>query len=128
MPAKAEANSIKRNTYVALAVFFVALGAVGIVVPVLPTTPFLLLASFFSAKSSPRIHRYIVESRLFGPTVRDWQQHRGIRLRTKVQAIVLVLVGLGIMVISAAEYPIWIVTGLLLGAVGMTVILRLPTI
>lgn len=128
MTAKAEVGSVKRNVYIALAVFFLALGAVGIAIPGLPTTPFLLLASFFSAKSSPRIYRYIAESRLFGPAVRDWQQHRGVRRRIKVQAIVLVLVGLVIMTISAAAYPLWIVAGLLLGAVGITVILRLPTI
>ena len=59
-----------------LGLVFVALGAVGAVLPLLPTTPFILLAAGCFARSSPRLHRWLLESELFGPTLRDWEQRR----------------------------------------------------
>jgi uncharacterized protein len=122
------ARGIRRIIFVILAIVFLALAVIGVAVPGIPTTPFLLLTSYFSAKSSPRIHRYIKDSRLFGPILHDWDNHRGVRLRVKIQAIFLVLAGLTLLVVTSAAYPIWVISGLVLGVVGITVILRLPTI
>lgn len=127
LPA-APGSRIKRAVFAALAVASLGLGAVGIFVPGIPTTPFLLLACFFSAKSSPRIYRYIRESPLFGPLVHDWHTHRGIRWRTKVHALGFVALGLTIMVLTTWDYPVVMASGLLVGLIGISVILRLPTI
>lgn len=121
-------DRLKRALFATLAIVTLALGAMGIVVPGVPTTPFLLLACYFSAKSSPRIYHYIKKSELFGPLVQDWQEHHGIRLRTKVHAIGFVVIGLTILVLTASNYPVWMVCGLALGLIGILVILRLPTI
>jgi uncharacterized membrane protein YbaN (DUF454 family) len=73
---------------------FVGLAALGVVLPVVPTTPFLLLAAACFARSSPRFHRWLLESRLFGPTIRRWQESRTISRRVKLYAITLLfLVG-----------------------------------
>ena len=65
----------------------VALGIVGAFLPILPTTPFMLLAAFAFAKSSPRLHRWLVEHPTFGPPVRDWQSHGAISRRAKLMAV-----------------------------------------
>jgi uncharacterized membrane protein YbaN (DUF454 family) len=124
----AAGSRTKRVIFATLAVVTLSLGAIGVFMPGIPTTPFLLLACYFSAKSSPRIYHYIQQSALFGPMVRDWQEHRGIRTRTKVHALGFVAIGVTILVLSTLSYPVVMVSGLLLALIGILVILRLPTI
>lgn len=64
-----------------------ALAALGAVLPVLPTTPLVLLAAFAFARGSPRMRRRIEESRWFGPALRDWEATGAIRPRYKVIAV-----------------------------------------
>lgn len=59
----------------ALALF---LGILGIFLPILPTTPFILLAAFCWAKSSPRFHRWLHQHRTFGPILDNWARHRAV--------------------------------------------------
>src|SRR3954469_324642 len=88
-PPPPSANGFRRVVYVSLGLFFVALAVVGVVTPLLPTTPFLLLAAFFFARSSSRLHAGLLRSRVFGGLIRDWQVHRGVRPRVKVVALTL---------------------------------------
>jgi len=60
-----------------------ALGVIGIVVPLLPTVPFLLLAAFCFARSSDRMHQWLVTHRILGAPIRDWQRSGAISLRAK---------------------------------------------
>ena len=69
---------------VAYASAAVALAAV--VVPVLPTTPFALLAVFAAARGSDRLHRYLLSHRVLGPLLADWQRHRAVRRGAKQAA------------------------------------------
>jgi uncharacterized membrane protein YbaN (DUF454 family) len=61
-------------------------GLVGILIPVLPTVPFVLLAAFCFSRGSERCERWIVEHRYFGPMVVNWRQHRAVPLRAKQAA------------------------------------------
>ena len=70
----------------------VALGALGLVLPVMPTTPFLLLAAACFARSSPRFYDWLLNLRLFGTLIRNWQQTRSIPIRAKLLAIVTIVV------------------------------------
>ncbi len=73
---------------------FVGLAALGTVLPVLPTVPFLLVAAACFARSSARFYDWLLGNRLFGPLIRDWRETRSIPLRAKGSAITLVtLVG-----------------------------------
>ena len=73
---------------------FVALGVAGIFLPVLPTTPFLLLAAACYARASRRFYNWLLNNRWFGPTILEWQRHRSIRYRTKLIAIGMMAVSL----------------------------------
>lgn len=63
------------------------LGAIGVVLPLLPTTPFVILAAVAFAKSSPAVHGWLMRSATFGPIIRDWQANGAIALRYKVLAL-----------------------------------------
>ena len=73
--------------YLGLGWICVALGVVGIALPVLPTTPFLLVAAWAFARSSPRFRDWLVGHRTLGPYVNDWNEHGAIPTRAKVLAI-----------------------------------------
>ena len=71
---------------------FFAVGVLGVFLPVLPATPFLLLTSYFLVRSSPRLNAALLRSRFFGPILKDWQVHGGVRRDVKIQAIVIVVI------------------------------------
>lgn len=72
-----------------------ALDIVGIVLPLLPTTPFILLAAACFARSSPRFHDALVNHRIAGPIIREWQTHRAMPHRVKQLAYALMLLSFG---------------------------------
>jgi len=118
----------KRLFFIALGLFFVGLGAIGAVLPGLPTTPFLLLASWFFTRSSPRLNRWLRRSPLLGSLLRDWEDHRGMRRPVKISAMLIVTSVCGASVIFA-NIPLYvrIVIGVF-GLIGLFVIARLPVI
>lgn len=80
---------VLRIGWTLLGLAFVALGAVGIVVPGLPTTPFLLLAAACFARGSRRLEAWLLADPVFGPLIRDYREARAVPLRAKVLALVL---------------------------------------
>lgn len=121
-------SRLGRGLYAALGLGCVGLGFLGVFLPGLPTTPFILLAGFFFVRSSPRLHAWLEGSRLFGPFLRDWRRHRGIRLSVKLFAVAMVasVVTLSVVVARLPDWARFAILGL--AAVGILVILRLPTI
>jgi uncharacterized membrane protein YbaN (DUF454 family) len=69
---------------------------VGAVLPLLPTVPFLLLAAFCFARSSPRVHKWLIEHPTFGPPIADWHESGAIRRRVKWYATASIAVGFAI--------------------------------
>jgi len=67
--------------------FFVALAILGALLPLLPTTPFLLVAAACFAKSSPRLHAMLLQNKVFGPLIHHWQESRSIPKRGKIVAL-----------------------------------------
>ncbi len=87
-----------RPVWLAVGSGFLSLGLVGVVLPVVPTTPFLLIAAACFARSSPRLHGWLLDHPLFGPPIRDWQAHGAIRPRAKAMALASMA---GVLVVSA---------------------------
>ena len=80
---------------------FFGLGAIGVVVPGLPTTPFMLLALWAFSKSSKRFHDWLYSHPLFGPPLQNWERHGVISLRTKVFALLAMVAALVYMIVWA---------------------------
>jgi len=95
-----------RVLLVVLGLVFVGIGVAGLVLPLLPGTPFFLLAAACFARASPRFYNWLLNHRIVGPTVREWQLHRSIRHRTKLWAIALMSGTLAISVIFFIEDPV----------------------
>ena len=104
-----------------------ALGLIGVVVPGLPTTPFVLLAAACYAKASPRLHAALLNHRLTGPMLRDWESDRSLTRRSKLIAVGSMLVMVSFSIWSFRHR--WIAQAVLvaLGAIGAWVVLRIPT-
>jgi len=104
-----------------------ALGLIGVVLPGLPTTPFVLLAAACYAKASPRLHAWLLNHRFLGPMVRDWEQHRSLTRRTKTVAIGSMVVMVSLSAWGFRHQP-WVLVALLAAAaVGLVVVARIPT-
>ena len=88
-----------RAAYLAAGFVFLGLGVLGVVLPVLPTTPFVLLAAACFARSSERFYRWLLEHRTFGPLVREWRQHRSIPYRVKLLAIAMMASTLAVSIV-----------------------------
>ena len=76
-----------RWLWLATGLFFLVVGVVGVFLPVLPTTPFLLIAAAAFARSSPRLHAWLLAHPLLGPPIRDWQDHGAISKAAKRLAV-----------------------------------------
>ncbi|MFO7602891.1 MAG: YbaN family protein [Gammaproteobacteria bacterium] len=80
-------NTSLRVMYCALGWLFFGTGLVGAFLPVLPTTPFMILALWMFSKSSARFHAWLYHHRLFGPALQKWQQYRVIPARAKLASV-----------------------------------------
>ena len=95
-PIREQRNPVIRFTLLAVGWLSVALGVIGIFLPVLPTTPFLLLAAACFMRSSKRFYLWLVNHRHLGPWIVDYLQGEGIPLKAKVYAICLMWLSIGV--------------------------------
>jgi uncharacterized membrane protein YbaN (DUF454 family) len=94
-----------RVFWIGLGGLSVALGVIGAALPLLPTVPFLLLAAFSFARSSPRLHRWLLAHPRLGPPIRDWQATGAIRRRVKWLSTASLFAAFGIGL--AGGMPAW---------------------
>ena len=104
-----------RYGYLTLGWVCVGLGAVGVVVPGMPTVVFLLVAVWAFARSSERFHRWLLAHPRFGPPVVDWQSHGVIRRRAKVAALAFMTLAVAVLVFVAAFH--WWATAALVAVI-----------
>jgi uncharacterized protein len=121
-------NPLQRSLYFTAGSVSLALGVLGIPLPLLPTTPFLLLSAWCYARSSQRFYCWLLNHRLFGEYIRDYREKGGVQKKVKITAIALLWVTISISATFAVG--LWWVRLLLLGiAIGVSIhILSLKTV
>jgi len=119
-------TAARRHLYLAIAAFFFLLAVIGVVLPIVPATPFLIVTSYFLARSFPKLNALLLKSPYFGPILYDWDVRKGVKTSVKLQAIATVVIGYAIS-IWLFPIPNWaIVLMCVLVAIGIIVIARLP--
>ncbi|WP_170593194.1 YbaN family protein [Ruegeria arenilitoris] len=100
-----------------LGLLCVALAMIGVALPLLPTVPFLLLAAFCFARSSSRLHNWLMSHRTFGPLILDWQTSGAIRPAAKKAATLSVAAVFGLSILVSVPSHVLIIQAVTLGAV-----------
>ncbi len=107
-----------------LAYISIALAAIGVVLPLLPTTPFVLLAAFFASKGSPAFASWLEGHPSFGPAIRDWRRNRVIPLTAKVLACSMMMLSWGLMFFMGAAGIVLAISGVFLAGVASYLLTR----
>jgi uncharacterized membrane protein YbaN (DUF454 family) len=84
---KGISDKVKRMLFVIIGTLFLGIGFIGIVIPVLPTTPFLLLAAACYFRGSERLHQWLINNRIFGEFIQNYMEGKGIKTRQKIITI-----------------------------------------
>lgn len=113
------------SLYKSLGFLFLGLGAIGVFLPLLPTTPFLLVSAACFARSSDRWHQWLLSNKIFGPMIKDWQERKCIARSTKTIAISLVVLFGGYSIIFLLSDFVMRILAFLLIATGLFFVCRL---
>lgn len=122
---KLHKSLLLRRVFIALGFVALLLGLLGVFLPILPTTPFILLAAFCFGKGSARFHQWLLDHHLTGPLIKDWYEHQSLRPRVKYWAYLLIVFSFSISVMLVQET--WLKLSLAgLGLVLLMVLWRVP--
>ena len=116
--AKEASNPIIKVLWVIAGSVFVVLGAFGVILPGLPTTPFLILAAACYIRSSQRLYDWLIANKTFGPYLRDYREGKGIPKRAKKIALVMMTIFVGYAVLFALDDLFVRIVVLILGMIG----------
>tara|TARA_B100000965_G_scaffold72717_1_gene57389 strand:+ start:826 stop:1245 length:420 start_codon:yes stop_codon:yes gene_type:complete len=121
--ANETSNPLAKLMWISLGSLFVGLGAIGVIVPGLPTTPFLILAAACYIRSSQRLYDWLISNKRFGPYLKDYREGKGIPRKAKRLAVVMIVVFVSFSVVFGIEdLTLKIVVGLL-GLIGLLYVL-----
>ena len=121
---KEQKYSATRGAWLCLGLLCVGLAGIGVVLPLMPTTVFLLVAAYAFARSSPRLHRWLLEHKVFGALIKDWQEHGAIAKRAKGAAIISMAAVLALSAVLKA--PLWVLglQAVILSCVALFILTR----
>ena len=117
IPDNKHCGGIKKTLLIVAGVVSLALGGIGVFLPLLPTTPFVLLAAGCFAGSSPAMHRWLCRSRFFGEYIENYRTNAGVSKSVKIRAILFLWAGLGLSA-AAVHKPL---VRIILAVVGVCV-------
>ena len=100
---KISKNVHKRRLWFVLGIISTCLGIAGYILPVMPGTTFILIAAFCFARSSEKWYNKLLESKWFGQTIKDFKEKKGITLKTKITASLMILTSIGISLYFASN-------------------------
>ncbi len=118
--------TMKKILYIIAGWLSLIAGLIGIVLPLLPTTPFILLAAFCFSRSSTRLHRWLCNHPWFGPPIQQWQENHTVSRNHKNKALFLIAASFSLTLILAPIPLIGKASLLLLALVLMLIVARLP--
>lgn len=95
---------MKKITYIILGSIMVVIGAIGVVLPGLPTTIFLILAAYFFSHSSPNLYHKLMNNKTFGPIITNFVKHRGITSTDRKKALIAIWIIFGVSIIISQSY------------------------
>ena len=125
--AEESSNPVIRILWVVLGSFFVGIGGIGVVVPGLPTTLFLILAAACYIRSSQKLYDWLISNKTFGPYLKDYREGKGIPKKAKILAVSMIVLFVGYSVIFGIED---LNLRIAVGALGLTgllyVIFKVP--
>jgi uncharacterized membrane protein YbaN (DUF454 family) len=125
---KQSSNKFVRGLWTAAGTFFLGLGILGFIIPLLPGTPFLLLAAACYLRGSERMHNWLMNHRWFGPYIRNYQEGKGIPLKIKIIAITTLWIMITISALFFAPF-LWLQILLFVIAALVTIhIIRFKTL
>ncbi|MCC6948416.1 MAG: YbaN family protein [Bradyrhizobiaceae bacterium] len=113
-----------RPLWIAIGLASLTTGAAGAVLPLLPSTPFLLLAAYAFARSSPRLHAWLLEHPAFGPVIDDWRRHRAIARRTKIAALAVIAATLALSALLGVSAWILAIQAVVLSGSAIFIVTR----
>ena len=114
----------KRIVLIVIGLVSLVLGAIGVFLPLLPTTPFVLVSAFTFAKSSDRLPQWLIEHDLFGPLIANWREHGAISRRTKVVSILSMVAILAISMFLAIPTHVIVIQAVVLSCSAIFVLTR----
>jgi uncharacterized protein len=117
-------SMLSRFAWRTLAYGCIGLGTAGLVVPLLPTTPFLLVAAWAAPKGSPRLARWLWQHPRLGPTLHAWQEQRAVPRRAKRLAVVLLLFSWLVLWLGSAPPMVLMLTAVMFCCVASFVLTR----
>ena len=120
-------NPLRRWALISAGVLSLGLAILGVLLPGLPTTPFVLLAAACFAQSSPRLHQKLLAHRYLGPMVRDWESHRSLPIKIKWLSSSLMTAMVCLSAWQLQHRPWAALAVLALGGIGAAVVWRIPT-
>ncbi len=98
-------KTAQKYLFITLGWLCVLLGVIGIVLPLLPTTPFMILAMGLFAKSSPRFHKMLLDNHYIGKDLKQWEDNKTISRRSKRRAMIMIVITFGISIAILHDKP-----------------------
>ena len=118
-------KEVKKKLLMLLGWFFVLLSAIGLLLPILPTTPFLILALALFANSSPKFHQMLLDNRWFGDILKQWEDNKTVTRLIKIKATILVLISFSFSIFLVRESGILQIMLMLIAVILLFYISRL---
>jgi uncharacterized membrane protein YbaN (DUF454 family) len=127
-------NKIAKAFWLSTGLVCVGLGALGMVLPILPTTPFLLAAAACFCKSSPRMYNWLLTNKWFGEYIKNYREGRGLPMKTKITALTVLWVTIVVSIVfflsrllpEQLVFPLQLI--MVAVAIGVSIhIMRIPT-
>jgi uncharacterized protein len=125
--AESVATRMKKVAFTIAGTIFLVLGAIGIVVPFLPTTPFLLLSAGCYIKGSERMHRWLINNKLFGVYIKNYREGKGISARGKIFSLMFLWVTILYAVFFVTNVLVYQIIMFIIPSAVTIYIVRVPT-